>query len=457
MTRSTGDTTNPRTAPDPARAETEQLPPTGPVEPETPAKVATFAALRIPNYRLFFSGQVVSNTGTWMQRIAQDWLVLELTGSAFAVGMTIALQFFPVAVLGLYGGLVADRNSKRLILLLAQTAMGVLAALLAVLTLTGAVQAWHVYLIAAALGVAAAFENPARQTFVNEMVPQSLIRNAVSLNVGNFQLARMVGPAVAGVLITAVGIGWAFAVNAVSYLAVIASLLIMKGASLIPQPMVPRAKGQLRAALQVVRSTPMLLWPIVLIFFIGTFGYNFAVILAAYSKDVFQADADLYGLLNTAMALGSVGGALLAARRTTGTLAALLVLAGAFGAALLVLGLVSWLPIFLALLVVVGFLSVSYNTMSNASVQLASSPEMRGRVMSLYMLVFLGTSPIGALLVGWITEVWGAPVALVVSGAACLLAVIGCAIMVAHRAGMSLRTMVGDRTRSVVVRHRTAH
>lgn len=456
MTRSTGDTTKSSAALDPVPAPLE-APADAPTVEVVPEKVSTFAALRIPNYRLFFSGQVVSNTGTWMQRIAQDWLVLELTGSAFAVGMTIALQFFPVAVLGLYGGLVADRNSKRLILLLSQGAMGLLAGLLAVLTLAGQVQAWHVFVIAAALGVASAFENPARQTFVNDMVPQRLIRNAVSLNVGNFQLARMVGPAVAGVLITAVGIGWAFAVNAVSYLAVIASLLIMKGAALIPQPVIPRAKGQLRAAVRLVRATPMLLWPIVLIFFIGTFGYNFAVILASYSKDVFHAEADLYGLLNTAMALGSVVGALLSARRTTGTLAALLVLAGGFSASLLVLGLVSWLPIFLVLLVIVGFLSVSYNTMSNASVQLASSPEMRGRVMSLYMLVFLGTSPIGALLTGWITEVWGAPVALVISGGVCLLAVLGCAIMVAHRAGMSLRTMVGDRTRSELVRHRAAH
>jgi MFS family permease len=269
-------------------------------------RIPTFAALRVRNYRLFFAGQVVSNTGTWMQRIAQDWLVLELTNSPLAVGITTALQFLPMLLFGLWGGLIADRYPKRRLLMITQTAMGALAVMLAVLTLAGAVQVWQVYLIAFGLGLATVVDNPARQTFVNELVPKNLVRNAVGLNSGNFHLARMLGPAAAGVLISAVGIGWAFALNAVSFLAVLGALAAMRRHDLERMPLAPRAPGQLREGLNYVRRTPALLWPIVLVFFVGTFGYNFAIILSAYTKDVFDAGADVYGLMNTVMAAGSV-------------------------------------------------------------------------------------------------------------------------------------------------------
>jgi MFS family permease len=403
-----------------------------------PAKVSTFAALRIRNYRLFFTGQVVSNTGTWMQRIAQDWLVLSLTNSPLAVGITTALQFGPMGLFGLFGGLTADRHNKRRILLATQTAMLILATTLTVLSLTGLVQVWHVYLIALGLGFATVFDNPARQTFVSEMVPPHLVRNAVSLNVANFQLARMVGPAVAGVLISLVGDGWAFGINAISYLAVIAGLLLMRTSELQRLPRVERAKGQLREALRYVRNTPNVMWPIVLVFFVGTFGYNFAIVLSAYAKDVFHSNAGVYGLLNTAMALGSVAGALYAARRTTGSLRMLVVLASAFSALLVVLGLLQWLPLFVVVLVIAGFASVSYNTMSNSTVQLASDPQLRGRVMSLYFLVFMGSTPIGSLIVGAITDHWGAPLALVVSGLICLVAAAGCGVLIGRQQGRDL-------------------
>jgi len=406
---------------------------------ELTAKVSTFAALKVRNYRLFFSGQVVSNTGTWMQRIAQDWLVLQLTNSPLAVGITTALQFLPMLLFGLWGGLIADRYPKRRLLLSTQTLMGLLAAVLAVLTLTGHVQVWHVYLIAFGLGLATVVDNPTRQTFVSEMVPPSLVRNAVSLNTGNFQLARMVGPAVAGVLISAVGSGWAFALNSASYLAVLAGLLLMRPAELRPMPRAGSGPGQLREGLRYVRNHPNIAWTIVLVFFIGTFGYNFAIILSAYTKNVFTSGASLYGLLNTAIAGGSVIGALLAARRSTSRMAVLFATAGGFGLLLVLLGLTPWLPVFVVVLMITGLVGVSFNTLANSTVQLATEPGLRGRVMSLYMLVFMGGTPLGSIAVGAIVERWGAPMGLVVSGAVCAIATAGCAIIAARQRGVSLR------------------
>jgi MFS family permease len=402
------------------------------------ARPSTFAALHVRNYRLFFSGQVVSNTGTWMQRIAQDWLVLQITNSPLAVGITTALQFLPMLLFGLWGGLLVDRYPKRRLLLITQTAAGSLAAILAVLTLAGAIQVWQVYLIAFGLGLTTVVDNPARQTFVNELVPKSLVRNAVSLNSGNFQLARMVGPAVAGVLISVVGIGYAFAFNAVSYLAVIAALGAMRVRDLQKLPLAPRGPGQLREGLRYVWRTPALLWPVVLVFFVGTFGYNFAIILSAYTKNVFDAGADVYGLLNTMLALGSVAGALMAARRVATRLWVLFAAAAGMGLGLVLLGLTPWFIPFVVLLVGVGFISVTFNTLGNTSVQLASDPELRGRVMSLYMLVFMGGTPVGSLIVGAITDGWGAPVALVLTGTVCVVAAGVAAVLAARSAGISV-------------------
>ena len=419
---------------------------------------STFAALHVRNYRLFFSGQVVSNTGTWMQRIAQDWLVLQITNSPLAVGITTALQFLPMLLFGLWGGLLVDRYPKRRLLLITQTAMGSLAAILAGLTLAGVVEVWQVYLIAFGLGLATVVDNPARQTFVNEMVPKSLVRNAVSLNSGNFQLARMVGPAVAGVLISVVGIGYAFAFNAVSYLAVIAALGAMRVRDLQKMPLAPRGPGQLREGLRYVWRTPALLWPVVLVFFVGTFGYNFAIILSAYTKNVFDAGADVYGLLNTMLALGSVAGALMAARRVATRLWVLFAAAAGMGLGLVLLGLTPWFIPFVVLLVGVGFISVTFNTLGNTTVQLASDPELRGRVMSLYMLVFMGGTPVGSLIVGAITDRWGAPTALVLTGTICVVAAGVAAVLAARSAGVALRVdrSAGAARRIVLVRRATA-
>jgi MFS family permease len=424
---------------------------------EPPRPVSTFAALRLRNYRLYFSGQVVSNTGTWMQRIAQDWLVLSITNSPIAVGVTTALQFLPMLLFGLWGGLIAHRSSKRTLLIGTQLTMGALAAILATLTLTGHIEVWQVYAAAFGLGLVTVVDNPTRQTFVNEMVPPSLIRNAVSLNTGNFQLARMVGPAVAGVLISAVGAGWAFAFNAVSYLAVIGGLLLMHTDELHPVQRAPRARGQVREGLRYVLNRPNLLWIVVLVFFIGTFGYNFAIILSAYAKDVFHSGADVYGLLNTALAVGSVIGALLAARRATVRLGYLFLTAGGFSIMLILTGLTPWLIPFAIVLVFTGLLSISFNTTANASVQLSTDAAVRGRVMSLYMLVFTGGTPIGSPLVGAITEHWGPAVSLILSGLICLAATIGCALLAARQTGVKVEVDLhrGAERRLVVVRRPT--
>jgi len=424
--------------------------------PDTSDRVPTFAALRERNYRLYFTGQMISNTGTWMQRIAQDWLVLELTGSPLAVGITTALQFLPVSLFGLLGGLVIDRYPKRSILVVTQAVMGLLAGVLAALTLSGIVTVWDVYLIAFALGMVTVVDNPTRQVFVNEMVPAHLVRNAVSLNTATFQLARLVGPAAAGVLIAATGSGLAFAINALSYAATIVALLAMRTDLLRKLPRAPHEPGQLREGLRYVAARPHIVWIIVMVFFIGTFGYNFAVFLSAYAKNVFDAGANVYGLLNTAVAIGSVSGAVLAARRATVRLGFLFAVAAAFSALMIAAGITPWLPAFMGVLAVCGVASTSFSTTANASVQLASDPEVRGRVMSLYMMVFMGGTPIGGPIAGALTDELGAPAGMIICGTICLAATIACAALAAHQSGarlhLDLRRLRADR-HLVQVRH----
>jgi len=401
-----------------------------------------FSSLRIRNYRLFATGQVVSNTGTWMQRIAQDWLVFSLTGSSAAVGITTALQFLPMLLLGLYGGVIADRFPKRKLLLLTQAAMGLTGLALAVLTLTGHVAVWHVYLMALLLGIVTVVDNPARQAFVAEMVGPGDLRNAVSLNSANFQSARLVGPAVAGVLITAVGSGWAFLFNGLSFIAPIAGLLMMRRQELYEVEPTPRAKGQLRDGLRYVAGRPELIWPIVLVGFIGTFGFNFPIWLTAFVDDVYHGDAGTYGLLNTLMAAGSLTGALLAARRGTSRLRLLVGAALLFGLLEIGAALVPSFWVFALLLVPIGMFGMTINVTANSSVQLATDPVMRGRVMSLFMMVFMGGTPVGAPLVGWITDAYGARTGFVAGGVISALAALGVGLMLARIGGLKLKVHV---------------
>ncbi|MGW2258094.1 MFS transporter [Streptomyces sp. NPDC001780] len=399
----------------------------------------TFSSLRIRNYRLFATGAVVSNIGTWMSRVTQDWLVLSLTGSAAAVGITTALQFLPMLLFGLYGGVIADRYPKRRILLITQGALGLCGLALAVLTLSGSVQVWHVYLIAFLLGMVTVVDNPARQSFVSEMVGPDQLRNAVSLNSANFQSARLIGPAVAGVLITSVGSGWAFMLNGLSFLAPLVGLLLMRTHELHESVRIRRGKGQLREGLRYVRGRPELIWPIVLIGFIGTFGFNFPIWLTAFANEVFHGDAGMYAFFNILMAAGSLTGALLAARRRSSRVRLLILAAMGFGLLEIAAAFSPSLWLFSLLLLPIGVLALTTNISANTSVQMASDPEMRGRVMSLFMMVFVGGTPLGGPLLGWVSDTYGARVAFATGGVVSLVAAAGIGLILTRVVGVRVR------------------
>jgi MFS family permease len=386
------------------------------------ALTGTFSSLANRNFRLFVSGSLVSNTGTWMQRVAQDWLVLTLTGgSGTALGITTALQFLPLLLFSLWGGVLADRLPKRRLLLMTQTLMGLQALVLGVLVLTGHERIWQVYLLAFVLGVAAAADTPARQAFVPEMVGGRALPNAVALGSATFNLGRVLGPAAAGVLITAVGTGAVFLVNAASYVAVIASLLAMRVSELRPTQPVQRAPGQLREGLRYVRGRHDLLLVMVVVAAVGTFGLNFQITTALMATGVYHVGAREFGLLTTAFAVGSLAGALASAHRAGRAggrpgLRFLIVLASSFGVIEAVSGLAPTYTTFLVLLVPTGLLAISFATSANPFLQLGSAPTVRGRVMSLYVLVFFGGTPIGAPLIGWLAQVAGARWALIGGG-----------------------------------------
>src|SRR6266516_538244 len=375
----------------------------------------TFRSLSTRNYRLFATGQVVSNTGTWMQRVAQDWLVLELThGSGTALGIASGLQFLPQLLFSLWGGVIADRYPKRRILFATQASMGALALILGVLALTSAVAVWQVYLLAFALGLVAVVDNPTRQTFVAEMVGRTGMANAIALNSAAFNLARITGPAVAGLVISAVGTPAAFLVNAASFGAVLVGLKLMRPAELYPVERAPRARGQLREALAYVTARPNLWLTLALMFFVATFGMNFQVTTALMSRGVFHTGAGAFGLASTMFAVGALGGALLTARRARPGMRLLLTTALAFGVLEVVAGLMPTFWSFLALLVPTGLALLMFTTTANSTTQLGTTYAVRGRVMGLYMLVFLGGAPLGSPLVGWAAEQFGARMSLIV-------------------------------------------
>jgi MFS family permease len=393
-----------------------------------------FSSLSVRNYRLFAGGQVVSLTGTWMQRVAQDWLVLNLShNSGTAIGVTTGLQFAPVLFFGLYGGVIADRFPKRRTLVITQIVMGLLALLLGLLDLTGAVQLWHVYALAAALGVASAFDMPVRQAFVTELVGPSLLPNAVGLNSSAFNVARVLGPAAAGLMIASVGTSWVFLINAGSFIAVIAGLLMIRNDELnVGKPMA-RKKGSVREGLHYVRARPDLMAITALVGVVGMLGFNFQITSALMVKNVFHHGAESYGIISATYAFGSLLGALASARR--GRPARRLVFMGAatYGVLEIVAGVMPTYWTFFAILVPFGFFTLTLSTAANTNVQLSVSPSMRGRVMALYLLVFMGGTPIGAPLVGWIAEVAGPRWSLVVGGIASATAAVLAAAYLARK------------------------
>jgi MFS family permease len=382
----------------------------------------TFRSLRVRNYRLFFFGQLVSVSGTWMQQVAQDWLVLRLSGRALPVGIATALQFLPVLLFGFWAGLAADRLDKRRLLVAAQTTMGALAIVLGVLTVTGSVRLWMVYVLAFLLGCGMTVDMPARQAFVVEMVGPDKLVNAVSLNSAMFNSARVVGPAAAGVLIATLGIAPAFFVNGISYLAVIAALLLMDPSRLQPATPAPRGRGQVREGIRYVWATPVLRSTLLLVAVVGTLSLNSRVVLPLLARFTYNGDASLYGTLASVMAVGSVVGALGVARRARPTRRLQLGAAAAFGVSALLAAVAPSVGTELVALCLLGGTSIAFLSTANSTLQLSASGEMRGRVMALYGLLFLGTTPLGSLLVGWLAERYGPRSGLVLAGVGALAA-----------------------------------
>jgi MFS family permease len=363
-----------------------------------------FSSLRTRNFRLFATGQIFSNTGTWVQRIAQDWLVLSLTGSATAVGITTALQFLPTLLFGLVGGLIADRYPKRQILLVTQTGMATVAGILAVLTLTHQVAAWHVYVIAFALGLVTAVDNPTRQSFANEMVGPGQLRNAISINSSVFQLGGLIGPAISGALISAVGPGYSFAINALSYAAPLTALLRMRTSELHAMPEVTARAGQLRDGLRYAVSHPAVLWPTVLAGVFGMFTCNLPVTLAAYARSVFHSGPGGYGLLSAVVAVGSIAGALISARMRRTRLRTLIVFGAVLAAIDMLSAAVPGQAMLCLLLLPIGACTLLLLTATNSTVQVAAHDTIRGRVMGIYLLVFIGGAAVGGPLLGLIDQ-----------------------------------------------------
>ena len=382
----------------------------------------TFAALAVPNYRRYFFGQATSLVGTWMQMAAQSWLVLSLTGSATALGVIVGLQTLPVLLLAPYGGVIADRVDKRKLMVGLQTAMGLQALVLGVLTITGAVRMWEIGVLAVVLGLNNAFENPARQSFVLEMVGAETLRNAVSLNSVQVNVARAVGPAVAGVLIATVGIGECFLLNAASFVAVVVSLVSMERSALRPTVPAPRAAGQLREGLRYARGTPEIIVPLAMMALIGTLAYEFQVSLPVMARHTLHAGAEGYGFMTAAMGVGAIFGGLVVAARGRIGLRPLTLAAMAFAVALVLAALAPTLPVELVALALVGAASVSFMSGGNSTLQLAADPAMRGRVMALWFVALQGSTPIGGPLVGALIALSGARSGLGVGALACVLA-----------------------------------
>lgn len=374
----------------------------------------TFSSLRIRNYRIYAGGAVVSNIGTWMQRVAQDWLVLQLTdNSATALGIVTGLQFLPMLLLSPVGGLVADRFAKRKVMIVTQLMMAAPAALLGTLAVTGTVQLWHAYVLAFVFGVGTAFDAPVRQSFVVEMVGQKDLANAVGLNSASFNSARIVGPAAAGFLIAALGsgveaTGWAILINAVSYVAVIASLLRLDATLLRPSTPSERGSGGIRVGIRYVRGRPDLMLVLATVFFVGTFGMNFQMTSALMATEVFGKGVSEYGVLGSFMAVGSLTGALVAARRAAPRIRTVVGGAAVFSVLLITMGLMPTYWTYAAVLPFAGLFALTMVTTANATIQLTVAPEMRGRVAALYLMIFMGGTPIGAPLIGLIGEVLGA-------------------------------------------------
>lgn len=385
---------------------------------------SAFRSLSFYNYRVWFAGSTVSSIGTWMQRTAQDWVVLtELThNDAGAVGVTMALQFGPQLVLVPITGLIADRMDPRRLLMITQGAMGLMGLGLGILTLTGVLQLWMMFLFALGIGIAAAFDAPVRQTFVGSLVPQNFLSNAVGLNATSFNTARLIGPAIAGLLIAGVGSGWVFLINALTFGGTMVALAGLRAAELAPRTSLKGRTGQIRAGFSYVRGRADLRVLFLMVFLMGTLGLNFPIFASTMASTTFHQGAGEFGILSSAFAVGSVIGALLSARRERPRFRTVALSGAGFGFSLIAAALMPNYLAFGLVLPLVGITAITMLNSANAYVQTTTPPELRGRVMALYMAIFMGGTPIGAPLVGWVANVYGPRWSLIVGAIGGLLA-----------------------------------
>jgi MFS family permease len=393
----------------------------------------TFAALQVPNYRRYYFGQAISLSGTWMQMTAQAWLVLTLTHSSTALGVIIALQTLPVLLLAPYGGVIADRVDKRKLMIALQSAMGIQALILATLTLTHSIHVWHIGALALLLGLNNAFENPARQSFMMEMVGSEHLRNAVSLNSVLVNVARVVGPAIAGLAIATVGEGWCFMFNAASFVAVVTSLTTMDTATIRATTPTPRAKGQLREGLRYIASTPDLAIPLLMMAAVGCLTYEFQVTLPVMASRGLNVGSTGFGFMTAAMGIGAVlGGLLIAAKGKTG-LRPLVLAATAYGVTMTLATIAPSLALELVALALAGATSITFMSTGNSTLQLGADPSMRGRVMSLWFVAFQGSTPIGGPIVGWMMGAFGARSGLGIGAVTCFIVAAAGALALTRR------------------------
>jgi MFS family permease len=383
------------------------------------------SSLRQRNYRLFFFGQLVSVAGTWMQSVAQSFLVLDLTHSGTQLGLTSAARFLPMFLFGPIGGVFADRMDRKRVLYVTQTLSGLLAGVFAVTVGTHSIRLWIIYLLALALGFVNVFDNPARQSFISEMVSAQDLPNAVTLNSVAMNMARVFGAALGGVIAAAIGLALCFACNALSFGAVLVSLAAMRGSELFPAKRVSRQKRQVRQGLRYVRSTPELFIPLLMIAVIGTLAWEFQVSLPLMAGKVFHGGAGSYGVMASVMGGGAVVGGLISAARSRPGARALCLAAIGWGIAILTAAVAPSMPLELAALVFVGYGSITFNSLAKTTLQLAARPEMRGRVMALWALAWLGSTPIGGPIIGWAGQAIGARWTLVIGG----LATLACGVL----------------------------
>lgn len=400
----------------------------------------TFRSLRVRNYRLYATGQLLANTGVWMQRVAQDWLVLELTdGSATALGITVGLQFLPMLLFSLWGGGLADRFRRRRLLFITTALLGVAAFSLGVLVITGLATVPLVMLMAFLVGSIAAFDGPARQAFVSEMVDVEDLPNAVALNTASFNLGRVFGPAVAGLLIAAVGSGWVFILNTIGYLAVLVALSRIRADDLAEPVRSSADSGGLGEGIRYVWARPDLVLVLVIAFFVGTFGLNFQLTIAAMVTGEFDLGPAAFGVASTVLAIGSLSGSLAAARRGAPRVRLVVLAALAFGAAAVVVAVMPTYLMFLVALPLVGMGALTLINATQSFLQLNSAPELRGRVMGIYTLLFLGGTPLGSPLVGWVAETFGPRWSIALGGIVSALAALVVAVLHVRRAGLEVR------------------